>query len=123
MSDEQYYSNTQQGSYQPPAGAPQGQQQQQPQHQQQYHQQQPSNPSAGYRPTDDEALLPTGQERSEQMETMQSYEMNRPQTEDDRAQDALQLEFPNIDSSLIAAIWSDNKDMSAAKEMLQHLSS
>jgi len=122
MSNEQYDGNTQQSPYEPPAGAPQGQQQQQPQHQQQYHQQQPSNPSAGYRPTD-EALLPTGQERSEQMETMQSYEMNRPQTEDDRAQDALQLEFPNIDSSLIAAIWSDNKDMSAAKEMLQHLSS
>jgi len=114
--------------YEPPAGAPQGQPQQQAQNQQQYPQQQypqqpPSNPSAGYRPTDDEALLPTGQERSEQMETMQSYEMNRPQTEDDRAQEALQREFPKIDSSLIAAIWSDSKDMGAAKEMLQHLSS
>lgn len=53
---------------------------------------------------------------------MQSYEMNRPQSEDDRAQEALQREFPNMDSSLIAAIWGDNKDMGAAREMLQHLS-
>jgi len=54
---------------------------------------------------------------------MQSYEMNRPQTEDEKSQEQLAREFPNIDSSLIAAIWNDNKDMGAAREMLQHLSS
>jgi len=121
MSNQQYYGNAQQSPYQAPTGAPPGQNQQQ-QHPQQ-HQEQTSNPSAGHRPTDSEALLPTGQDRSEQMETMQSYEMSRPQTEDDRAQAELQREFPNMDSSLIAAIWSDNKDMGAAREMLQHLSS
>ncbi len=67
--------------------------------------------------------MPTGQDRSEQMEYMQSYEMNRPQTEDEKSQEQLEREFPNIDSSLVAAIWGDNKDMSAAREMLQHLSS
>jgi len=99
----------------PPPGIPSSQQQQrQPQ------------ASEGYRAPDQastEAGLPTGQDRSEQMEYMQSYEMNRPQTEDDKSQEQLAREFPNIDSSLIAAIWSDNKDMSAAREMLQHLSS
>lgn len=56
------------------------------------------------------------------METMQNYEMSRPQSYDDRAQEELQRQFPNMDSSLIAAIWNDNKDMGAAREMLQHLS-
>ena len=99
----------------PPPGIPSSQQQQR----------QPEAPQ-GYRAPDQastEAWLPTGQDRSEQMEYMQSYEMNRPQTEDDKSQEQLAREFPNIDSSLIAAIWSDNKDMSAAREMLQHLSS
>lgn len=93
---------------------PSQQQQQQPQLPEGYHD--PHRPST-------EAVLPTGQERSEQIEYMQSYEMNRPQTEDDKSQEQLAREFPKIDSSLIAAIWSDNKDMSAAREMLQHLSS
>src|SRR5579871_5917043 len=98
-----------------PPGVPPSQQQQQPS-------QAPANHRAPDRASN-EAWLPTGQDRSEQMEYMQSYELNRPQTEDEKSQEQLAREFPNIDSSLIAAIWSDNKDMSAAREMLQHLSS
>jgi hypothetical protein len=99
----------------PPPGVPSSQQQQQ-QH----------GASEGYRApgqNSTEPWLPTGQDRSEQLEYMQSYEMNKPQTEDDKSQEQLAREFPNIDSSLIAAIWSDNKDLGAAREMLQHLSS
>ncbi|KAF2016375.1 hypothetical protein BU24DRAFT_200732 [Aaosphaeria arxii CBS 175.79] len=75
------------------------------------------------RRTGTENLLPQGQERSEQVETMQSYEAAAPQSEDDVNQAILQREFPNIDGSLIAAIYGDSKSLSATREMLQELSS
>jgi uncharacterized repeat protein (TIGR03833 family) len=68
-------------------------------------------------------LLPQGRERSEQVEYMQSYEAAVPQSEDDTNQATLQKEFPNIDSSLIAAIYGDSKNMGEVREMLQELSS
>jgi hypothetical protein len=55
------------------------------------------------------------------MEYLQSYESSKPESEDDRNQAILQKEFPNIDSSLIAAIYSDSKSLSATREMLQEL--
>ena len=61
------------------------------------------------------------EERSEQMEYLQSYEESKPASEDDRNQATLQKEFPNIDSSLIAAIYGDSKSLSATREMLQEL--
>jgi hypothetical protein len=69
----------------------------------------------------DAALLPQGQDRTEQMEYFQSYEANATQTEDDVNQATLQQEFPALDSSLIAAIYSDSKSLSATREMLQEL--
>lgn len=73
--------------------------------------------------TTSEAALPQGQDRSHQVEVMQSYEMSRPETEDEQNQKILQREFPKIDSSLIAAIYGDSGSLSATREMLQELSS
>jgi len=69
------------------------------------------------------SLMPKGQDRSEQMEYFQSYEMNAKATEDDANQATLQQEFPKIDSSLIAALYSDTKDMGATREALTELAS
>lgn len=69
----------------------------------------------------DEDLLPQGQERSEQMEHFQSFEASAKQTEDDVNQATLQREFPTIDSSLIAALYSDSNSLSATREMLMEL--
>ena len=68
-------------------------------------------------------MLPQGQARTEQIETLQSYEAGRPQNEDDINQATLQREFPGIDSSLIAAIYGDSKNLSATREMLHELAS
>ena len=86
-------------------------------------QQQP--PYTDSRPTtigafDDSPNVPP-EERSEQMEYLQSYENSKPTTEDDTNQATLQREFPNIDSSLIAAIYGDSKSLSTTREMLQEL--
>lgn len=86
-------------------------------------QQQP--PYTDSRPTtmgafDDSPNVPP-EERSEQVEYLQSYENSKPATEDDTNQATLQREFPNIDSSLIAAIYGDSKSLSATREMLQEL--
>jgi hypothetical protein len=81
--------------------------------------QQPPN----YPPTgrSDNDLLPQGQERTEQMEYFQSYEASAPPNEDDVNQETLRREFPNIDSSLIAALYGDSKSLSATREMLYEL--
>ena len=53
---------------------------------------------------------------------MQEYEAAAPQSEDDRRQADLQKEFPNIDSSLIAAIYNERKsNMGEVRELLQEL--
>ena len=54
---------------------------------------------------------------------MQAYEASAQQTEDDVNQAQLQKEFPNIDSSLIAAIYNDTKEVGATREMLMELGS
>jgi hypothetical protein len=71
----------------------------------------------------DASLLPEGQDRSEQMEYFQSYEMSAKTTEDDVNQATLQKEFPQIDSSLIAALYNDSKDMGGTREALTELAS
>jgi hypothetical protein len=115
-------------SYQPPPGPPPGQQQQQqggytpyqqPGPQQPPQQQQPPLPPP--RRSDTDRLLPQGQDRTEQMETLQSYEASKPQTESDRDQETLAREFPTLDGSLIAAIYGDSGSLSATREMLQEL--
>ncbi|KAF2114342.1 hypothetical protein BDV96DRAFT_576643 [Lophiotrema nucula] len=67
--------------------------------------------------------LPQGEERSEQIETLQAFEASKPQSEDDKNQEILQKEFPGIDGSLIAAIYGDSQSLSATREMLQELAS
>jgi hypothetical protein len=123
MSQEQnpwQHEQSQQGHaanyYQSPQGPP-------PPQQQQAQQQAQGQNFGPPRRTQTEQGLPQGQERSEQLETMQNYEARAPQSEDDKNQATLQKEFPNIDSSLIAAIYSDNKNVAETREMLQELGS
>lgn len=47
----------------------------------------------------------------------------KPESEADRAVAALQSEFPAIDGSLIAALFSDSQNVGATREMLQELAS
>ncbi|OAP63176.1 hypothetical protein AYL99_02403 [Fonsecaea erecta] len=104
----------------------------QSQPQQQYPQQQPQQhyqstapaPAQGINRSETEQLLAQQSDRAEQVEHMQQYEANAPQTEDDRIQAQLQREFPNIDSSLIAAIYNERKsqgDLGEVRELLQEL--
>jgi uncharacterized repeat protein (TIGR03833 family) len=76
---------------------------------------------ASHIPLLDESPHIPPEERSEQMEYLQSYEASKPASQDDIDQATLQREFPNIDSSLIAAIYGDSKSLSATREMLQEL--
>jgi len=112
----QYQQNGQQPAY------PQGQFQN---YQSQYQQppyEQHQQPSFQNPQTQGNATMPQGQDRSEQMEYFQSYEASARDTEDDKNQATLQKEFPDIDSSLIAAIYGDSKSLSATREMLMELS-
>jgi hypothetical protein len=102
-------------SYQPPSYPPN---QQAPV----YHsQQQEQTPGLPPRRTDTDAALPTGQDRAEQVETMQAFEASKEQSEDEKNQEMLQREFPKIDGSLIAAIYGDSGSLSATREMLMEL--
>lgn len=61
-------------------------------------------------------------ERSEQMETMQQYELSKgPDSKEDQDVEMLQREFPGVDGSLVAALYGDTKDTGATREMLQEL--
>ncbi|KAH9875502.1 hypothetical protein J1614_004238 [Plenodomus biglobosus] len=102
-------------SYQPPHQAPY--QHQQPQVSE--HEEAP--PGLPPRRTATDMALPTGQDRSHQIEVMQSYEAAGRKDEDDANVEILQREFPKIDGSLIAAIYGDSKSLSATREMLQAL--
>jgi hypothetical protein len=109
MSNQQYYG----GSFNQP-GNPYAQggppQQQQPQSFQ------PSHPQRT-----DTIGMPQGQERAQQVETMQQYESTAPQSQDDKDQEILRREFPSVDSTLIAAIYGDSKSLGATREMLMEL--
>ncbi|KIY03647.1 uncharacterized protein Z520_00338 [Fonsecaea multimorphosa CBS 102226] len=94
------------------------------QNQPQQYQHQSSTPAQGINRSDTEQLLAQQSDRAEQVEHMQQYEANARQTEDDRIQAQLQKEFPNIDSSLIAAIYNERKgqgDLGEVRELLQEL--
>jgi hypothetical protein len=64
-------------------------------------------------------------ERGEQREAMQQFEMNKSgsASQQDRDVEQLQREFPGVDGSLIAALYSDSGNMGATKEMLMELAS
>ncbi len=84
--------------------------------------QQPPAPAQGLRRNDTESLLASQPDRGEQFERMQQFEATAPQSEDDKNQAQLQKEYPNLDSSLIAAIYHERKpDMGEVRELLQEL--
>jgi len=99
------------------------------QHQQQQYQQQQQQqnftPSGGLTkaPTFNENDFVPADERGEQREAMEQFEItnSRPQSTDDRNVEALQHEFPALDGSLVAAIYMDSKQMGAVREMLREL--
>ena len=64
-------------------------------------------------------------ERGEQREAMEQFEMNKTggESQQDRDVEQLQREFPGVDGSLIAALHADNGNMGATREMLQELAS
>lgn len=65
------------------------------------------------------------EERGEQREAMENFEMNRtkPESQTDRDVATLQEEFPAVDGSLIAALYGDSQSLSGTREMLQELAS
>lgn len=119
---QQYQQQQPYSGYQSPPGAPPSHQQQQ---QQQYAP--PSGPPPGHTPqradTFREADFVPETERGEQREAMQQFEMNHSgqQSQADRDVETLQREFPKMDSSLIAALYSDAGSMGATREMLMEL--
>lgn len=95
-----------------PSGYPQGAAQSQ------FSEYESAPPGLPPRRTATDMALPTGQDRSHQIEVMQSYEASGRKDEDDSNVEILQREFPQIDGSLIAAIYGDSKSLSATREML-----
>ena len=117
----------QSGAGQPNTTQNQSQGYQQPHQQQQQSQgyrPPPGPPGQGIHRSDTEQLLAQQGDRAEQVEHMQQFEAHANQTEDDRNQAQLQKDFPNIDSSLIAAIYNERKtqgDLGEVRELLQEL--
>lgn len=70
---------------------------------------------------DTDELLASQEDRAEQVEHLQAYEATANESQDDRNRAQLEKEFPNVDGSLIAALYSDNKDLSETRELLQEL--
>ena len=61
-------------------------------------------------------------ERGEQREMMENFEMSKSgESQQDRDVAQLQREFPGTDGSLIAALYGDNGNMGATREVLQEL--
>ncbi|KAF2730962.1 hypothetical protein EJ04DRAFT_514885 [Polyplosphaeria fusca] len=102
-------------SYQPPSYPPHQQPPSYPA------QQQGEGPGLPPRRSDTDTALPTGQDRAEQVETMQAFEASKEKSEDEKNQELLEREFPKIDGSLIAAIYGDSGSLSATREMLMEL--
>lgn len=80
-----------------------------------------NQPAQGIHRADTEDLLASQDDRAEQVEHLQAYEATANQSEDDKNRAQLEKEFPNIDGSLIAAIYGDTKNLSETREMLQEL--
>lgn len=84
----------------------------------------PSGPPPGQAPQRTGTDLVPESERAEQREAMEQFEMSHSGTESQTDKDVAQLqrEFPGVDGSLIAAIYSDS-GMGAAREILGELAS
>jgi len=78
-------------------------------------------PDQSIRRTGTDDVFAQQEDRGEQYEHMQAYEATAAQSDDDKNRAQLEKEFPDIDGSLIAALYSDTKDLSATREMLQEL--
>ncbi|KAF2209368.1 hypothetical protein CERZMDRAFT_91397 [Cercospora zeae-maydis SCOH1-5] len=80
----------------------------------------PPPPRAG---TFDESTFVPEEQRGEQREALEQFEMNntKPESQADRDVAQLAAEFPSIDSSLVAALYSDTQSLAAAREMLTEL--
>lgn len=76
---------------------------------------------SGIRRSDTDDLVTDQSDRAEQMEHLQAYEATANESQDDKNRAQLEKEFPDIDGSLIAAIYGDTKDLSETREMLQEL--
>lgn len=70
-------------------------------------------------PADDLAGLVPASEQGEQREALEQFEMSRSHqlSSDDQNIERLTRDFPTIDSALVAAIYSDSRDMGASREM------
>ncbi|KAL6242329.1 hypothetical protein RBB50_010877 [Rhinocladiella similis] len=98
--------------------------QQQQQQQQQYGAQHGVGVGAGQSQGGNDQLFAGQGDRAAQIEHMQQYEASAPQSQADRDQAQLQKEFPNIDGSLIAAIYNERPgNLGEVRELLQELNS
>jgi len=105
---------------------PQEQQTQQQQHQQSSDYQSYSAPPEtppGRSATFQESDFVPADERGEQREAMEQFEMSKHggESAEDRDVAALQHEFPGVDGSLIAALYNDSKSLAGTREMLREL--
>lgn len=134
MSSQDYY-RPPQGPYHLASNNPYAQSQ----HEQHAWQSQPSSGSPPQVPQSSEPAPPPGpppprsdvfqesdfvpeSERGEQREAMEQFEISKgQQTQEERDMEVLQREFPHVDSSLIAALYSDCQSLGGAREMLQEL--
>lgn len=103
-SGQQQQPQQQYGGYAPPPGPPPGQQ---------------PRRAGTFQESD---FVPEG-ERGEQREAIQQFEMNKSGNESQQDRDIAQLqrEFPSVDGSLIAALYTDAGSLGATKEMLVEL--
>lgn len=89
----------------------------------------PPGPPPGQQPkragTFKESDFVPDNERGEQREAMEQFEMNKAghESQQDRDVAQLQREFPGVDGSLISAIYSDTGSLGPTREMLQELAS
>ena len=74
-------------------------------------------------PDFDETAFVPADERAQQREALQQYEMNKsaPETQQARELEELQRQYPTIDGSLVAAIYIDAGNMGATRETLDEL--
>lgn len=71
-------------------------------------------------PTQQDEFTLAPEERGEQYETIQHLQDQRVTGKADRDQELLRREFPDVDGSLVAALYSDAQgEMSQVREMLQ----
>ena len=117
-------------NYSPPPRPPPGHQQsQQPssysQPQQQQYQPHPQAPASGLprRASFEETAFVAPDERGEQREAFEQFELSHAgrEAKEDRDVATLQSEFPSLDGSLIAALYGDSKSLSGTREMLREI--